>query len=161
MPVGRASSRELTDLDHRISAWADREAATNPLVLAVERPEAALSEPAEAGHRWFVRLAGEEKQVCTVRLHLRERTLRYETHFMPAPEENREQLFEYLLRLNATLFAVRFAIGEEDAVYLVGQLPWSAIDEDELDRVVGATYAASEQHFRPAMRIGFAARFRG
>ncbi|HET9443128.1 MAG TPA: YbjN domain-containing protein [Acidimicrobiales bacterium] len=161
MPVGRASAQELTDLDDRISAWAGREAATNPLVLAVERPEASLADGAGAAHRWFVRLAGEEKQVCTVRLLLRERTLRSESHFVPAPEENREQLFEYLLRLNATLFAVRFAIGEEDAVYLVGQLPWSAVDDEELDRLVGATYAASEQYFRPAMRIGFASRFRG
>ena len=161
MPVGRATPEELTALDDRISAWADREAAGNPLVLAVERPQPSLSDPDDAGHRWFVRLAGEEKQVHTVRLHLRERTLRYETHFVPAPEENREQLFEYLLRLNASLFALRFAIGEEDAVYLMGQLPWSAVDDEELDRVVGATYAAAEQYFRPAMRIGFASRFRG
>ena len=161
MPVGRASAQELTDLDDRISAWARREAATNPLVLAVERPEASLADGAGAAHRWFVRLAGEEKQVCTVRLHLRERTLRSESHFVPAPEENREQLFEYLLRLNATLFAVRFAIGEEDAVYLVGQLPVAGVNDDELDRIVGSTFAYTEQWFRPAMRIGYGARFVG
>jgi hypothetical protein len=59
------------------------------------------------------------------------------------------------------LFAMRFAIGPEDAVFLVGQLPVSAIDEDELDRIIGSAYAYSEQWFRPAMRIGYASKFPG
>ncbi|MEA3077922.1 MAG: hypothetical protein QOF60_2830, partial [Actinomycetota bacterium] len=126
---------------------------TNDLVLAVDQ--------LPADRRWFVRLKGEEKQVTTIWLHLRERTLHFETQFMPAPEENREALFEYLLKLNNKLFGVRFAIGDEDAVYLVGQLPWSAVDEDELDRIVGSAYAYTEQYFRPAMRLGYAGKFRG
>ncbi len=151
MPVARASEEELDALGALIQRWAERERETNRLVLAVDR--------LPAGRRWFIRLRGEEKGVLTVWLHLRERTLHYETQFMPAPAENREQLFEYLLRLNARLFAVRFAIGDEDAVYLVGQLPWSAVDEDELDRTVGAIYSSTEQYFRPAMGIGHASRF--
>jgi len=55
---------------------------------------------------------------------------------------------------------MRFCIGAEDAVYLVGQLPVTAIDEAELDRIVGTTYATVEQYFRPAMRIGYASKFR-
>ena len=43
---------------------------------------------------------------------------------------------------------------------LVGQLPVTAIDEAELDRIVGTTYATVEQYFRPAMRIGYASKFR-
>jgi hypothetical protein len=46
-------------------------------------------------------------------------------------------------------------------VYLSGQLPLAAVDEVELDRVVGSAYAYVEQWFRPAMRLGFGARFRG
>jgi len=104
-------------------------------------------------------MAGEEKQTFTVWLTLREYTLHYESYFMPAPEENAERLYEYLLRLNTRLFAMRFAIGLEDAVYLVGQLPVAAVDAEELDRIVGSAYAYSEQWFRPAMRIGFASKF--
>ena len=77
-----------------------------------------------------------------------------------APEANAQSLYEYLLRANMRLFGMRFAIGLEDAVYLVGQMPLSAVDADELDRIVGATYAYSEQYFRPAMSIGYATRFR-
>jgi hypothetical protein len=107
-----------------------------------------------------VRLRGEEKSFTTVWLTLRQRTLHYETYFMPAPEENPEALYEYLLRANTRLFGMRFAIGAEDAVYLMGQMPLSAVDTEELDRIVGATYAYAEQYFRPAMSIGFATRFR-
>jgi hypothetical protein len=153
MSVDAASPEELDRLTALIERWAARERAENPVVAAVDHePE---------NRRWYVRLLGEEKSVITVWLSLRERTLHYETYFMPAPEENVEALWDYLLRRNMRLFAMRFAIGPEDAVYLVGQLPVSAIDEDELDRIIGSAYAYSEQWFRPAMRIGYASKFPG
>jgi len=140
-------------LETLIEEWAARELADNPVVLAVDRdPEL---------RRWYVRLRGEDRDFITIWLTLGQRTLRYETYFMPAPETNVESLFEYLLRLNMRLYGMRFAVGGEDAVYLVGQMPVSAVDEEELDRIVGSTYAAVEQWFRAAMRIGFAGRFHG
>jgi hypothetical protein len=78
---------------------------------------------------------------------------------MPGPEENVEAVWEYLLRLNLRLFAMRFALGEEDAVYLVGQMPVGSVNEAELDRIVGSVFAYTEQFFRPAMRIGYASKF--
>ena len=153
MPVERASREQLDELGTLIKAWAESSKANNDAVLAVDQ--------LPMDRRWFIRLAGEEKQVTTIWFHLRERTLHFETQFMPSPEEHREQLFEYLLRLNNKLFGVRFSIGDEDAVYLMGQLPWSAVDEDELDRIVGSAYAYTEQYFRPAMRIGYASKFKG
>jgi hypothetical protein len=153
VPVERASSAQLDELGSLIRSWAESAKSTNEQVLAVDQlPQ---------DRRWFIRLAGEEKQVTTIWFHLRERTLHYETQFMPSPEENREELFEYLLRVNNKLFGLRFAIGDEEAVYLMGQLPWSAVDEDELDRIVGSAYAYTEQYFRPAMRIGYQSKFRG
>ena len=153
MPVERASREQLDELGTLIKQWAESSKANNEAVLAVDQ--------LPMDRRWFIRLAGEEKQVTTIWFHLRERTLHFETQFMPSPEENREQLFEYLLRLNNKLFGVRFSIGDEEAVYLMGQLPWSAVDEDELDRIVGSAYAYTEQYFRPAMRIGYQSKFKG
>lgn len=153
MPVGPASEERLVAFEELIAGWAARELETNPVVLAVDRdPDL---------RRWYVRLRGEERDFTTVWLTLGQRTLQYETYFMPAPETDVESLYEYLLRLNLRLYGMRFAVGGEDAVYLVGQMPLSALDEEELDRIVGSTYAAVEQWFRPAMRIGYAGRFRG
>ncbi len=108
--------------------------------------------------RWLIRLRGEDKAIITVWLTLRERTLHYETYFMPAPEENVAACFEYLLRLNARLYGMRFSIGDEDAVYLTGQMPLKAVDAQELDRIIGTAYGATEQYFRAALSIGFASR---
>jgi hypothetical protein len=154
VPVAPGSPDELERISSLIEHWADAELRDNPVVKAVDRePEGDVS-------RWYIRMAGEEKQTFTVWLTLREYTLHYESYFMPAPEENAELVWEYLLRLNARLFAMRFALGAEDAVYLVGQLPVGAVDEAELDRIVGSVYAYTEQYFRPAMRIGYASTFK-
>jgi hypothetical protein len=150
-----SSVAELEALDARISAWLARELEENPIVAAVERD-------VESGERrWFVRVRGEQKDVFSIWFHLRQRTLHYETYVMPAPEENHAAFYEHLLRRNLKLYGAAFAIGEEEAVFLVGQLANGAVDEDELDRVLGSLYAWVEQFFRPALRIGFASRFGG
>jgi hypothetical protein len=145
----------LDALDARISAWLDEQLHTNPVIAAVERD-------VESGERrWFVRVRGEQKDVFTIWFHLRQRTLHYETYVMPAPEEDHARLYEHLLRRNLKLYGAAFAIGDEDAVFLVGQLANTDVDEDELDRILGSLYEWVEQFFRPAMRIGYASKFTG
>ena len=144
---------ELDQLAQRIDGWVDRQLLENPTIAAVDRDA--------GGRRWFVRMKGEQKDTFTIWFTLRQRTLHYETYVMPAPEENHEQFYEHLLRRNLKLYGAAFAIGEEDAVFLVGQIANEAIDDDALDRVLGSLYAWVEQFFRPALRIGFASRFKG
>jgi hypothetical protein len=148
------SAVALDELEATIDGWVERQRAENPAIAAVDRGEA-------GERRWYVRMRGEQKETFTVWFTLGQRTLHYETYVMPAPEENHEQFFEHLLRRNLKLFGAHFAIGPEDAVFLVGQLPVAAVDDDELDRIVGTVFAAVEQFFRPALRIGYASRFGG
>ena len=143
---------ELDALAARIEAWLERQRTENPVVAAVER------EPGE--RRWFLRVKGEQKDVFSIWFQLGQRTLHYETYVMPAPEENHAQFFEHLLRRNLKLYGAAFAIGDEEAVFLVGQLDNDCLDDDELDRVLGSLYMWVEQFFRPALRIGFASRFK-
>ena len=144
---------DLDDLERRIDGWLAAQLEENPIMVAIDR-----GEPGE--RRWYVRLAGEEKDFTTIWFTLRQRTLHYETYVMPAPEENHEQFWEHLLRRNYKLYGVHFAIGPEDAVFLVGHLPADDVDADELDRIVGTVFASVEQFFRPALRIGYASRFK-
>lgn len=148
------SAAELDEVEARIDAWLAVELAENPVVAAVDR-----GEPGE--RRWYVRLRGEEKDTFTIWFTLGQRTLHYETYVMPAPIENLAEFYEHLLRRNLRLYGAAFAIGAEDAVFLVGQLGAQAIDEGELDRLLGSIYAWVEQFFRPAMRIGYASVFKG
>jgi hypothetical protein len=143
----------LADLEGRIDGWLADLAASYP-IEAIDRAEGDL-------RRWFVRLRGEDKDFTTIWLTLGQRTLRYETYVMPAPEENAERLYEHLLHRNERLVGASYSIGAEDAVFLRGDLPVAALDEGELDRIIGTLYATVEQHFRGLLRIGFASRFSG
>jgi hypothetical protein len=145
-------SSALAVFERQIDEWLHAMAAANPVVAAVGTDE-------DTPRRWFVRMRGEAKEITTVWLSLGQRTLRYETYVMPAPEENQAQLYEQLLRRNERLVGAHFSIGVEDAVFLRGELPLAVLDEEELDRVIGSLYAYVEQCFPSAIRIGFASRF--
>jgi hypothetical protein len=149
-----ASAEEFARVEALVDAWLERQLAENPAVAALDR-----GRPDE--HRWYLRLRGEEKEVFAVWWTLGQRTLHYETYVMPAPEEHRAEVFELLLRRNAGIFGAAFNIGDEDAVYLGGQMPVAQIDDGELDRVLGTIWEWVERTFRPAMRLGFASRFIG
>jgi hypothetical protein len=142
----------LAVLERRIDEWLAGFAAGNAMVAAVDRGEGPEL-------RWYVRMRGEEKEYTTVWLTLGQRTLRYEAYVVPAPEENAQQLYENVLRRNTKLVGAHFAIGDEDAVFLRGELPLVALNEAELDRVIGSLYAYVEQCFPSLIRIGFASRF--
>lgn len=146
-----ATVAELDELEDRIEKWLRAEAAENPTIDAVERGE-------RGERRFYVRLLGEEKDVWTAWWTLNQRTFRYETFLMPAPEENERQFYENLLIRNRELTGMSLQIGEEQAIFLAGSLPVSAVNEAELDRILGSMWAYVERVFRPALRIGFAGR---
>ena len=148
-----ADDAALDALERQIDTWLAHAAAENPVIAAVDRD-------AEVPRRWYVRMLGEEKSVTTVWLTLGQRTIRYETYVLPAPEENHTEFYEHLLRRNDRLVGVHFSVGAEDAVYLRGELPVRALDDAEFDRALGTLYATVEQCFRPALAIGFASRVR-
>ena len=106
-------------------------------------------------------MVGEEKDFTTVWLTLGQRTLRYETYVMPAPEENQAAVMEFVLRRNDQLVGAHFSIGAEDALYLRGEVPDVAVTADEIDRVLGTVYTTVEATFRPLLRLAFASRFGG
>ena len=139
---------ELADLERHIDQWLGQISRSNQTIKAIDRGDGDEI-------RWYVRMHGEEKEFTTVWLTLGQRTLRYETYVMPAPQENAEQLYESLLRRNEKLVGARFSIGEENAVFLRGEVFLSSITEIELDRIIGTLYATVEQCFRPLLRIGF------
>lgn len=146
----------LAVLERRIDEWLASLRSSNSAIVAIDRAE---PEPSFRA-RWYVRMRGEAKEFTTVWITLGQRTLRYETYVMPAPEENLPDFFDNLLRRNERLVGAHFSIGAEDAVFLRGDLPLAALSESELDRIVGSLYAYVEQCFRPLLAIGFASRFR-
>ena len=145
-------AERLAELERDIDAWLDALHREHDHILAVDRSD-------DGTIRWYVRMRGDDKEFTTVWLTLSQRTLRYETYVLPAPEENAATLYENLLRRNERLVGAHFSIGIEDAVFLRGELPLTALNREELDRILGSLYAYVERCFRPALQIGFASRF--
>ena len=139
-------------LERRIDEWLATVHRAHPNTVAAER---AMNE----NDRWMVRLRGEAKEFTTIWLRLGQRTLRYETYVMPFPEEHVPEVFELLLRRNERLVGAHYALGAENAVYLTGELVLAALDELELDRIIGTLYATVESHFEELVHLGFARRF--
>jgi hypothetical protein len=145
----------LASIELSIDTWLAGFADGNPQFEAIER-----GEPSECPEpRWYVRLRSEEKGHLTIWFTLGQRTLRYEVYVLPWPPENAAQVFEVALRRNDRLVGAHFSIGAEDALFLRGELPLSALDEAELDRIIGSLYAYVEQVFPSLVRLAFASRF--
>ncbi|HUX21184.1 MAG TPA: YbjN domain-containing protein, partial [Spirochaetia bacterium] len=66
---------------------------------------------------------------------------------MPAPEENREEFFETLLRLNATdLIHGAYGLSEESVV-LIDTLQYATMDLEEFQASLDAIGLALAQHY--------------
>ena len=152
-PLGDADSAQ--HLDEIVSSWAQEWHAS--ALLGIEHQPL----PDDRGHfHWLIRLRGEEKDVITLWLSLRQRTVHVETEITPAPEENRETLYRYLLVKNAELRELHLAIGPEDGLYLMTQIPINEVTTERLDEVVGATLTYAEEIYPTAMSMGLPSLYR-
>jgi Putative bacterial sensory transduction regulator len=152
-PVGDADSARR--LDETVASWARQWRAS--ALLGVEHQPL----PDDRGHfHWLIRLKGDEKVVITLWLSLRQRTVHVETEVTPAPEENLEALYRYLLVKNAELRELHLAIGPEDGIYLMARIPIREVTKERLDEVVGATLTYVEEIYPTAMTMGLPSLYR-
>ena len=113
--------------------------------------------PCEAtgDNSWAVTLPGTHKLKTVVNLIVGEHALRIEAFVMRQPDENREQLWAWLLRHNARMYGVSFSIDAVGDVYLTGRVSLNGLDEDELDRLLGAILTYADDNFDTLLEIGF------
>jgi Putative bacterial sensory transduction regulator len=106
--------------------------------------------------RWFLVLAGERKLGIGVHLQVGDRTLRVESFFMRAPEEQHGRLFRDLLLRQASSYVLRFTLDENGDLFVVGQVPLLAVTTEEVDRIVGSILELCDTAYLPSVEIGFA-----
>jgi len=109
---------------------------------------------------YLLTLPGEKKLQTHVALVLGEHSLSINAFVIRKPDENAEAVHAWLLKKNASMYSVAFAINELGDVFLVGRLPYSAITEQELDRVLGAVLQYSDSSFNPLLELGFSTAIR-
>ncbi len=161
-----ATETELVQLEARVddwlAGWARAQAHTGLSESGLSEPDLSerpllldVTRDTEVPRRWYVRLAGESRDVIAVWLTLRQRTLAYESYVLPTPHHQPHQVAKFVLRRNYSLVGAQYGIGPEDALYLTGELPTHCVDEDELDRIIGSLWSYIERDFVTLLRLGF------
>jgi hypothetical protein len=107
-----------------------------------------------------VTLPGTHKLKTVCNLVIGDHAMRVEAFVMRAPEERREELWAWLLRRNARMYGVAFAIDTVGDVYLVGRVPLHAVTPDEVDRLLGAVLTYADESFDPMLELGFGSAIR-
>lgn len=108
------------------------------------------------GDGWFTTLNGDHKRTIGMYLSVGDRTLIVESHFMRAPDENADALYELLLKRNQRSYVLRFCVYDSGDVMLVGVVPLAAVTTEEVDRIAGALLTTADETYNAALRLGFA-----
>jgi hypothetical protein len=129
----------------------------NPVSALIERvcAERELDCEPTGDASYVVTLPGTHKLKTVVNLIVGEHALRIEAFVMRRPDENREELWAWLLRHNARMYGVSFSIDAAGDVYLTGRVSLKGLDGDELDRLLGAVLTYADENFDTLLEIGF------
>jgi hypothetical protein len=109
---------------------------------------------------YAVTLPGTRKLKTVCNLVVGDHALRVEAFVMRQPDERREELWAWLLRRNARMYAVAFAIDAAGDVYLTGRVGLAGVTADELDRILGAVLTYADEWFDTMLEIGFSSAIR-
>ncbi|MBL7497687.1 YbjN domain-containing protein [Frankia sp. CNm7] len=139
--AGRISETERAFLDEVITK------ALDDLELTYEHPGTGS---------FLVTLEGEHKLRTMTWLVVQDHTLLIEAFFMRKPAENVAGTYGFLLSRNAKTYGVHFSIDRIGDIFLTGQVPLTAVNADEIDRLLGCTRTYADENFDPAIALGFA-----
>lgn len=110
--------------------------------------------------RYFVTLPGTKKLQTNCWLIIGEHAFAVEAFVCRRPDEEHEQVYRFLLRRNAKLYAVHYTVDALGDIYLAGRLGLDTITESELDKILGQVLDAADNDFNTLLELGFATSIR-
>ena len=113
-----------------------------------------------AENTYLLTLPGEKKLQTHCALVIGNHSLSINAFVIRKPDENAGAVHEWLLKKNASMYAVAFALNELGDIFLVGSLPLTALSEQELDRILGSVLQYSDSSFNPLLELGFSSAIR-
>ena len=119
--------------------------------LPVERPESGT---------FVVMLEGTHKLRTTASLVVGDHALSINAFVARRPDENAEAVYRWLLERNRSMYAVAFSVDHLGDIYLTGRLPLSAINDVEVDRILGSVAEYADGSFNTILELGFATAIR-
>ena len=110
--------------------------------------------------RFVVTLPGTNKLRTVVGMAIGDHGFRIEAFVCRQPDENREQLWTWLLQHNARMYGVSYSIDSVGDVWLTGRLGHGAVTPEEIDTLLGAVLTYADEHFNTLLEIGFGSSIR-
>ena len=102
---------------------------------------------------FLITLPGEKKLQTHCALIVGDHSLSINAFVIRKPDENEGAVHAWCMAKNAGMYGIAFAINELGDIFLVGRLPLAAVNDREIDRLVGAVLQSS---FNPLLELGFA-----
>lgn len=128
------------------------------IVAALDERELVYQRRGEGS--FFVTLPGTKKLQTNCWLVLTPHALLVEAFVCRHPDENHEGVYRWLLQRNARLYGVHYTLDDMGDIHLVGRIGLHAVDDDELDRVLGQVLEAADGDFNTLIELGFATSIR-
>jgi hypothetical protein len=100
-------------------------------------------------------LPGERKLQTPVRIDLGPHALGIHAFVCRKPDEEFERVYRWLLERNLKMYAVAFGLDHLGDIYLDARLPLSAVNPDDLDRIVGSVLTYADESFNSILELGF------
>ncbi len=129
-------------------------------VIAAALDERELAYQRRGEGSFFVTLPGTKKLQTNCWLVLTPHALLVEAFVCRRPDENHEGVYRWLLQRNSRLYGVHYTLDDMGDIHLVGRIGLHAVDDDELDRVLGQVLEAADGDFNTLIELGFASSIR-
>ena len=100
-------------------------------------------------------LPGERKLSTPVRLEVGAHALGVHAFVCRNPDEEHERVYRWLLERNLRMYGVAFAVDRLGDIYLDARLPLSAINTEDLDRLLGSLLTYADESFNTILELGF------
>jgi hypothetical protein len=105
---------------------------------------------------FLVSLPGTTKLATHCALIVGDHTLSVNAFVIRKPDENAGAVHAWCMLKNASMYGIAFATNELGDIYLVGRLPLGAVNEIEIDRLLGSVLQYADGAFNPLLELGFA-----
>jgi hypothetical protein len=118
---------------------------------------------AEPGDAFLLTLPGERRHRTLLWLLVGSHELLIESFVCRAPDENREEVYRFLLQRNAKLRTVAYALDAAGDIHLVGRIGLATLGPApaaELNTILGVVLTASDEDFNQILERGFAGAIR-
>jgi hypothetical protein len=128
---------------------------------ALQQAGVSFEEVLLIGYRTFtVTLAGVQRLHIAIAMSVGDSALTVNAFVARHPDENEAAVHRWLLERNRRLYGVAFAIDQLGDIYLTGKMPREAVNDEEIDRLLGSVLEYVDGSFNTILELGFATSIR-